>query len=225
MKNGNILVIGDTHIPYVLDNYMEFCLSIKKQYNCTKVVHIGDVIDNHSISYHEHSADLSGPADELDKSIKILKKWYKAFPEVTVCVGNHDNLPERKVKSAGLPVRLLKNFSEMLQSPKGWRWVQECEINNVLFKHTVSTTYTLTSLMRSAEHLSQSLVCGHAHSVAGVAYSANNKNLFFAMAVGCGVDRKSLAFDYGALFKFKPIVGCGVVLDNGRSAHFIPKQI
>jgi hypothetical protein len=31
------------------------------------------------------------------------------------------------------------------------------------------------------------------------------------MAVGCGIDRKSLAFAYGRDSKEKPIISCGVV--------------
>jgi len=34
----------------------------------------------------------------------------------------------------------------------------------------------------------------------------------WGMAVGCGIDNKSMAFAYGKHFLKKPILGCGVVI-------------
>jgi len=45
------------------------------------------------------------------------------------------------------------------------------------------------------------------------------------MSVGCGIDRRSYAFAYGKDFKKKPILGCGVVMEKGRYAQFIPMQL
>jgi hypothetical protein len=45
------------------------------------------------------------------------------------------------------------------------------------------------------------------------------------MNVGSGIDRKTYAFEYGRDFKKKPIIGCGVVTDNGRFAQFFPMDI
>lgn len=62
----NILVVGDLHEPFCLDSYLEFCIEKYYQYNCTEVVFIGDIIDNHYSSYHESSADGLGGLAELD---------------------------------------------------------------------------------------------------------------------------------------------------------------
>jgi hypothetical protein len=40
--------------------------------------------------------------------------------------------------------------------------------------------------------------------------------------VACGIDRKAYAFNYGRDFKDKPVLGCGVVLENGRIPMFVP---
>ena len=34
------------------------------------------------------------------------------------------------------------------------------------------------------------------------------------MAVGCGVDNKTMAMAYGKNFKNKPIISCGIVVDG-----------
>lgn len=223
-NKGNILVIGDTHIPYVHKDYLKFCKKVQKDMSCTRVVHIGDIVDNHAMSYHEHVPELDSASAEMRNADKILKLWFKAFPDMDICIGNHDALPERKMRTNGLPLRYLKDYKAALNAPDGWNWHQELELDGVLFRHT-PLGYTLSAMLRGAEHLSQNMVSGHVHSVGGVAYSANNKQLFFALAVGCGVDRHALAFDYGKLNKFKPILGCGVVHEGGRTAEFIPMDL
>ena len=54
-ETRNVLVIGDLHEPFCLDGYLDFCIDQYYTYNCTEVVFIGDVIDNHYSSYHEAS--------------------------------------------------------------------------------------------------------------------------------------------------------------------------
>ena len=68
-ETRNVLVIGDLHEPFCLDGYLDFCIEQYYTYNCTEVVFIGDVIDNHYSSYHEASADGMGGLDELELAI------------------------------------------------------------------------------------------------------------------------------------------------------------
>ena len=60
-----VLVIGDTHLPFEHKDYLAFCQRIHKAFKCTDVVHIGDLVDNHSISYHEHDPNGLSPEDEM----------------------------------------------------------------------------------------------------------------------------------------------------------------
>ena len=36
------------------------------------------------------------PKDEMEEADRHLKDWFKAFPEVFLCRGNHDNMADRK---------------------------------------------------------------------------------------------------------------------------------
>jgi len=65
----------------------------------------------------------------------------------------------------------------------------------------------------------QSAVSGHNHSNFGISYTASDHRAVWGMAVGCGVDSSSMAFAYGKHFKNKPIIGCGVVKNNGTEPH------
>ena len=62
----NVLVIGDTHCPAMHPNYLEFLQDIRSKFKCTKIVHIGDVIDHHCVSFHDKHPDSTGAVDEYD---------------------------------------------------------------------------------------------------------------------------------------------------------------
>lgn len=210
MANKSILVIGDTHAPFVLDGYLEFCQRIHRELKCSDVVHIGDLVDNHSISYHEHCPDGYSPADEMRQTDAILKKWFKAFPTAYLCRGNHDALVNRKGKTNGLPERCFKEFRDIWGLPKGWKDDFHFTIDDVKYTHGTGYSGRNAHLQCAVDNRMSSVI-GHLHSTAGIEYSANEVDCIFGMNVGCGVDRKSYAFDYGKDFKLKPIISCGVV--------------
>jgi predicted phosphodiesterase len=218
-----VLVIGDTHIPFEEPGYLAFCKRIEKAFKCTEVVHIGDLVDNHSISYHEHNPNGWSAEDEIEESVKRCKKWYKAFPKVKICRGNHDMLVDRKGRTAGLPERAFKQFRDIWELPKGWIDDWEFFIDGVKYQHGTGFSGKYGHVSAATSNLC-STVIGHLHSTAGVEYMANNERLIFAMSVGCGIDRKAYAFAYGKDFRRKPILGCGVVsyAKRGVNAQFIP---
>ena len=128
---NNVLVIGDLHEPFCLDKYLEFCVSKYEQYDCTEVVFIGDIIDNHYSSYHETNADGMGGADELELAIERISRWYKEFPEATVIIGNHDRMIFRKGQTSAIPSKWIKSYKEVLEVPN---W------NFYILRHIVNIT-------------------------------------------------------------------------------------
>ena len=109
---NNVLVIGDLHEPFCLDKYLEFCVSKYEQFDCTEVVFIGDIIDNHYSSYHETNADGMGGADELQLAIQRIARWYKEFPKANVIIGNHDRMIMRKAQTSAIPSKWIKSYKE-----------------------------------------------------------------------------------------------------------------
>ena len=220
------MVIGDTHSPFCHKDYLAFCKRIHKSFKCRRVVHIGDLVDNHSISFHTHDPDGRSPADEMEQVDVELKPWFKAFPEVYICRGNHDNLVDRKSKHVGLPSRAFKNFRDIWNLPDKWHDSFEWEFDGVLYKH--GTGYSgKFGHVQAAIDARQSCVIGHLHSSAGVEYIANSKQVMFGMNVGSGIDRKSYAMAYGKDFRRKPILSCGIVsvTKHGVNAQVIPMRM
>jgi predicted phosphodiesterase len=222
-QKDNVLVIGDTHFPFEQEGYLDFCLRIKKENNCNKVVHIGDLSDGHAISYHESDPNLSSASDEMDKVDIVLKEWFKAFPKLTLTKGNHDNLVDRKGRTAGLPKRCFYPFRDMWKLPKGWKDCFEVIIDDVLYKHGTGNSGKLAHLNLALANR-MSTVMGHCHGFAGIAYTASPRDCIFGMNVGSGVDNSALAFAYGKDSKFKPIVSCGVVF-KGESPQIFRMKL
>jgi len=220
----NVLAIGDTHLPFENKHYLSFCKQTQKKYKCSLTVHVGDLVDNHAISYHEHDPDGYSPYHEMLQADKSLAKWFKAFPKLKLCKGNHDMLAKRKGRTNGIPNRIIKNFRDVWNLPKGWQFEWSYEINNVLYQHGDANS-GLYPHAQACKNNRQSTVIGHCHSVAGVNWSANNKDMIFGLSTGCGIDRMKYAFWYGKDFKFKPILSCGVILENGRVPILVPMKI
>ena len=201
-----VLVIGDLHLPFTLEGYLEHCIKVYKKYNCDTVVFIGDILDLHFTSYHETSTEGYGATQEHDLSVEMLKKWYKAFPKAYVTIGNHDALIYRKAMSAGISKRWIQNYSQVLGTP-GWEWVTDVVIDDVLYTHGTTNAYT------KAKQNLMSTVQGHLHSQAGVQFYVGAKSRIFGFQVGCGVDMKTYAMEYGKNFP-KPVISCGVVIEG-----------
>ena len=209
-EEQRILVIGDLHEPFCLDGYLQFCKETYANYNCNRVVFIGDVIDAHASSYHEQDPDGMGGGDELDLAIKKLKRWYKSFPDADVMIGNHDRIAYRKAFTGGIPKRWMKPFEEVLETPN-WRYLESLEIDNVLYEHGEGG-----QAFTKAKNNMMSSVCGHTHTEGYVRWLVGKKFKVFAMQVGCGVDSTAYATAYAKNFK-KQVIGCGVVV-GGHTA-------
>lgn len=220
---SRVLIIGDTHCPVMRRGYVGFLKRVQKKHRCNRVVHIGDLVDWASISYHEKSPSLRNSSQEYWKAYKQVQSLYDAFPQVDWLVGNHDSLTKRQATTAGLPLEVLRDYQD-LWGVEGWtvhpRW-SKLEIDGVIYSHGESGKGGMDAAFKQSKDNFRSTVIGHHHSNAGVKYFCNETSRVFGMSVGCGIDVHSAAMEYGRKFAQKPILGCGVVLD-GKQAHFEP---
>lgn len=217
-EERNVLVVGDLHTPFDLDTYFDFCVEQYRKYNCNQVIFIGDIIDSHYSSYHETDPDGMSAGQELDHSIKRLKRWYEAFPEATVIIGNHDRMASRKSVTAGISSRWIRDYNEVLEVPN-WKFVEEFEQDGVMYVHGEGGT----ARTRIKQEM-QSIVQGHLHSQAYIEWNVGKNYKVFGVQVGCGVDNKSYAMAYAKAGK-KPVISCAVILDNGNTPHLITMDL
>ena len=153
-----------------------------------------------------------------------MDKFYAAFPDVKVCVGNHSALPFRQATTAGIPKRFLKTYEEIWEAPKGWKWELQWEVTGVLFEHGTGSSGPNAAKNRAIANR-QSTVIGHCHSFGGVNYLASRNDMIYGLNRGCGIDNSAYSFRYGRQYPKKPTIGCGLVLDSGRIGLFIPMDL
>ena len=210
-KGEVVGIIGDTHLPYELSLYLDWIQVVFQKNGVTKVIHIGDLIDHHALSFHDSEPALKGAYGEYIDALKHLEPWKKAFPNMTLIHGNHDRIPARQIKKLGInPVRWMRPLSEVYDFPSGWCEVEDIEIDGVLYHHG-ETAMGVNGFRNDAKNRMQNTVSGHSHGNLGISYTASHHRLVWGMAVGCGIDNSKMAFAYGKHFKHKPIIGCGVV--------------
>lgn len=204
-----MLVIGDTHEPFCLDDYLEHCVTIKNKYQCNRIIHIGDLIDNHYSSYHETVPDGMSAGDELQTAIDRVARWRKEFPKAVWIKGNHDALIERKAQSGNLSVKWIRAYTDVLNLPD-WDLKERYVLDDVQYIHGMAgkaSTKIGKDMMNTVQ--------GHHHTEANITYKVGAKFKVWGMQVGCGINIKSYAMAYGKHYP-KPAIGCGVVLENGR---------
>ncbi len=218
-KKTNRLVVGDIHLPYTHPRYLQHCIEIYEKYNCNAVSFTGDIIDSHFSSFHSTNTKTHGAKYELDMAIKEVAKWREAFPEATITLGNHDLIVARKTEEAGIDKRWIRKLNEVLNCPH-WKFEEQFVHDNILYTH--GTGCSGKGIMRRVQNWGTSMIQGHIHTEAFILYTASLKDLKWGMQVPTGIDYKSFAFSYAKFHTAKPILGCSVVLDNGKQPIIEP---
>tara|TARA_R110000744_G_scaffold113959_3_gene213202 strand:+ start:4627 stop:5475 length:849 start_codon:yes stop_codon:yes gene_type:complete len=218
-------IIGDSHLPYEHKDYLQFCIDTFKSYGVNRVIHIGDLIDNHGLSFHDNEPSLLGSTGERNLVLDQLEPWFEAFPDLTLIQGNHDMMANRKAVKMGIdPTIYMRPLGDVYNFPKGWDIENQLVINGVMYHHG-ETALGLNGFRNDAQKRMMNTVTGHCHSNFGVSYTATDHRMVYGLAVGCGVDNDSMAFAYGKNFKQKPILGCGIVANNGKLPISVPMDL
>ncbi len=216
---ARVLAFSCTHAPAMHPKYVSFLKRIHKKYKCNRVVHLGDSVDWHAISYHEKDPALPSPEQEYKEAYKQIQSLYKAFPKLDYIKGNHSDLPSRKAKSIGLPNDVLMPFKKLWDVP-GWTIhprYHDLIIDDVIYRHGDKGKGGQMAAHKNAQSEFRSVVQGHLHAQCGVVYHANQEDCVFGLQVGCGCDHDHPAMSYGRIYALKPILAAGIILD-GKTA-------
>ena len=212
-ENKLILVISDMHIPYHHQDSFAFLRALKKKYNFTRIINIGDEVDNHGISFHDSDPDLLSAGDELKASQAACAELQGIFPIMDLVHSNHGSLSYRRGKAGGIPRHFLRDYNDVLLVDDGWQWhdeiILESGLTSIIFRHQFSA-----NVLKAAEQMGMSCVQGHYHSKFVIEYTSSPLALNWGMTVGCLIDPEALAFEYNKLQTKRPIIGVGII-DNG----------
>ena len=212
-ENDTILVLSDLHMPYHHKDVFKFLAKIKNVYNPTKIINIGDEVDNHAMSFHDSDPDLDSAGKELIEARKGIAKLAKLFPKMELVESNHGSMHLRKAKAFGIPTSFMKSYNNILGAPKTWVWKDEVILTSggveIMFRHQFKKNPLVC-----AQQMGMAVVQGHFHEDFNIQYTSSPNKLLWAMTVGCLIDKKSLAFTYNKTNTKRPIIGCGIIIDG-----------
>lgn len=209
---SRVLCIGDLHLRWERLGYFQFCCDLYEEYDCNKIVFIGDVVESHGVSFHMRHPDAPGSLQEYEQTKKAVARWYKCFSNAVVTIGNHDERLIRLAHTVGIPETRLKSFEDDWDTPK-WQWKYDHIIDDVYYYHGTGQggTYPACNAVRK---MLMSCVMGHNHAASGIKWYANPKRRIFACDTGCGIDDKAMAFAYGKHNKQRSILSAAVIIDG-----------
>jgi len=168
---------------------------------------------------------LHTPNSELNDCRKLLKPWYRAFPKKKLCTSNHGQRYWRKALDAEIPSQVLRGYAEIIEAPDDWKWKKYWKVNASKRKFIVEHGDDWGgqyAYVQAAIHNGISTVIGHHHTTAATKMIKTNHQNIWAACAASLIDFEAYAFEYARQYKFKPPIGCIVVLDGGLYPLWIP---
>jgi len=213
MSHKTILVISDMHLPYQHKDSIKFLKEIKKEFKPDTTLSIGDLLDQHALSFHDSSPELYSAGMELDKAKEYVKELESIFPKLIEVDSNHSSMIYRRALKHGLPRAYLKEYGDFLETKK-WKWIDDLTLTMSNGQRCFFTHGRSADILKVSQTMGMSAVQGHYHTKFVISWWANPDNLFFGMNVGCLIDQKSMAFNYAKNFRTRFIIGCGIIING-----------
>lgn len=214
MVYRSILAISDQHFPYNHPDIIPFLKALAKEFCPDLVINLGDEVDYHSMSFHEHSPDLLSPGDELQTAIERMMPLYDLFPKMTLMESNHGSLVYRRGRAFGLPRAVFKGYREILEAPKGWEWVEDLVVNLPNDQRLYVCHGKSQDVLKHSQSIGMNVLTGHFHEKFEIRYWQSPVGLFWGMIAGCLIEDQTLAFAYNKLNLKRPVIGTAVILDG-----------
>ena len=224
LSDGNevVLVIPDLQAPFQHIDALEFLKYVRDIIKPTKVVCIGDSLDLNFAARFARDPDGYSAKQEYELGMAFMKEFYKEFPEGVEVDSNHNDRIHRKAFDAEIPTRFILNMKDIMQAPDKWSFVDYVEIDDVRYEHGHKLAGGMYCFKRGAQQSMKSVVMGHHHAHAGIAYISVRHKTIFGMNVGCLIDEEAYAFKYAKGNVTRPTLACGVVI-NGLPQIFYMK--
>lgn len=227
MKNkpatiNNVLFISDMHCPYQHKDALTFLKALHEKYKFGRIIGLGDELDYHAMSFHDHHPDLDSAGSELQKGREVLLELWRMFPIIEWVESNHGSMAYRKASHNGVPRHLILGYREAIFGEKtkdgstilphgrgiGWTWQQSLtiDLNNgqkCKVHHGMSV-----STRRNVEQAGMAFVQGHHHGTFEIVYHGTPEYLNWGITAGCLIDDESLAFGYNKNTIKRPVIGC-----------------
>lgn len=221
------LVISDLQIPFEHNQALDHCRYVQKQFSIPSnhILCVGDELDQYFGSLWKKNVNMKISAkEEIEISKAKLRKWYEAFPRMSLCLSNHGSRWMRKATEAEIPQEMIVSYQNIVEAPQGWRWARSWKVKSkypFMMEHGDNWGGQFPH-KNAALHNGISTVMGHHHTLAGVEFVKTAGLNVWGFVTGSLIDFESLAFEYAQKHKTKPQLGVGVIMDDGRWPLWVP---
>jgi hypothetical protein len=188
----------------------------------TKIVLLGDEVDQHALAQFDPDPDGYSAGHEAAAAREQLKPLFTLFPDAKICTSNHTERVYKRAYRAGIPRCYLKDYADWLGAPLGWHWDHKFTLDGVIYEHGEGVTGRQASEKKMLANMAKTVI-GHIHAHAGVYFFNNGYTQIWGMNAGCLIDHSKYAFKYAKHSVHKPILGVGFV-DCGEP-HFYPMRL
>lgn len=211
-----VLIIGDTHFPYTHVDAVQWLIALNRKYKFDKVLHAGDELDYHAMSFHDSDPDALSAGHELDAAIRMMEPLYKEFPVMTLADSNHGSMVHRKAKHHGFPRRVIRSYQETIDAPKTWVWQEHIRWQSSNGHANLLVHSLGSNVLGVAKFKGINLVQGHHHSAHSIQKWHNDEKdtPLFAAQTGCLIDDVAYAMAYNKTTKERPIMGSLAIFDG-----------
>ena len=227
------LLISDLQIPYEAPKALEFVKYVQKHFKIPheNVYCVGDEIDNlHGSLYPKDPNVEFSPRGEIRQAKEKLKQWASEFPRLKIAISNHEQRWLKKATASEIPSEIIRSTREIFELPETWHWQDRWLVRA---KHPFIVLHGVefggkTPYRQACELLGHSVAFGHLHSSAGISYVNTSSSKqpggyrVWGFNTGSLIDIDADAFRYGRHNKYKPNLGIGVVLDDGKMPVWVP---
>jgi len=215
MKREFILFISDLQAQAMHPDTAAFLRAVLRKYGKpTRVIQIGDEADQEALNEYGKNPDLPSDGDEIDATIRALRPIYKMFPRVDLLYSNHVLRARRKANKAGLSKKRFREWREVIDAPRNWRWYKGLFLRTILGQNVFVCHGRASNGLQLAKEMGCSVVQGHYHTKYCIEYTSNPAHLNFSLQIGCSIHTKHPAFDYDAENVKRPIIGHAAIING-----------
>ena len=231
----NYCIIPDTHFPYEHKDALEHVKRVCKVFHVPldepgRIFHVGDIVDSfHGSRWPKGGDYLHTPNQELELARESVQRWSSVIKYMSIATGNHCDRWIRKSFECEIPSQVMRQQYEVLRAPSTWVFkkqfiVKGSRVRFLVYHGDMTGLTGKTAITKHLDHYKNISSCfGHMHSRPGVIYQKTNfHDRIFSMNCGALVDNKAFVFKYGDKYTSKPVGGCGVVVDGGKAALWLP---
>lgn len=225
--NSPYLLISDLQVPFESPKALEFCKYVKRHYKIPddQVFNVGDEVDQYWGGLYKKSIVANHTAlQEIQESIRSLRAWYDAFPEMKLCTSNHGDRWLRKALEADIHPAMLRDYREVLQAPKSWIWRKNWITKSkhpFLIEHGDDYGGEYPHIVAMQDN-GISVAIGHHHSKAAITYRKTKGFDGWGAVIGCLIDEESYAFEYAKKNRMQQQHSVLLVFNEGRVPFLLP---